>query len=259
MANGAGVNQGKTAFLEDFLPGNRDADLVAVNRAWSAAGNQGTISESLFGKLRSKLGLTGKKGANGLATREDARPAARGTAKSSKGSKGKGASKVAEAPPQSNGREGDTGPSKSAFVEDLLGREPQANLKAINGAWASAGHEGEISSSIFYKVKRGLGVTGTPSPVESASPDTPEPVTPEAGPAVGGGEGAPQLANGRGAPIATAPGVESPAKGDVGQVVDQVEAGIDDLMFTLKVNGGMPEVEAALRAARRLLTRNHEG
>ena len=38
--------------------------------------------------------------------------------------------------------------------------------------------------------------------------------------------------------------------------MDEVEAGIDDLMFTLKLNGGMPEVEEALRAARRLLTRS---
>ena len=43
------------------------------------------------------------------------------------------------------------------------------------------------------------------------------------------------------------------------RVVDEVEAGIDQLMFTLKLNGGMPEVEAALRAARRLLTRSQEG
>src|SRR3954451_10907429 len=63
MATGPGVNQGKSAFLEDFLPENRDADLDAVNRAWSAAGNQGTISESLFGKIRARLGLTARRDA----------------------------------------------------------------------------------------------------------------------------------------------------------------------------------------------------
>ena len=47
------------------------------------------------------------------------------------------------------------------------------------------------------------------------------------------------------------------ASGDLGRVVDEVEAGIDDLIFILKVNGGMPEVEAALRAARRLLVRSN--
>src|SRR3954469_10860752 len=40
MATGSGVNQGKTAFLEVFLPGNHDADEYAVNEAWHAAGPQ---------------------------------------------------------------------------------------------------------------------------------------------------------------------------------------------------------------------------
>src|SRR4051812_6788475 len=124
MATGPGVNQGKSAFLEEFLPDNPDANLEAVNKAWSAAGNDGTISESLFGKLRSKLGLTGRKGANDGATEGKAGPAAKGKAKTPpKGANGKGASKAAEAPSQPTGRDGDTGPSKSAFVEEMLGRE----------------------------------------------------------------------------------------------------------------------------------------
>src|SRR3954452_23045129 len=112
MATGPGVNQGKSAFLEEFLPDNPDAKLEAVNKAWSAAGHDGTISDSLFGKLRSKLGLTGRKGSNGGATEGKAGPAAKGKAQS-KGGNGKGASKAAEAPSPSNGRESDTGPSKS--------------------------------------------------------------------------------------------------------------------------------------------------
>ena len=57
-------------------------------------------------------------------------------------------------------------------------------------------------------------------------------------------------------PTASALGRETIAFVDLGRVVDEVEAGIDDLMFMLKVNGGMPEVEAAWRAARRLLSRS---
>ena len=91
-------------------------------------GTTATISESLFGKIRSKLGLTGKRRSNGRATEEHAGPAAKGKAKSSpKGAKGK-AKKAEEAPPQPDVREDDKGPSKSAFVEELLGREPEANL-----------------------------------------------------------------------------------------------------------------------------------
>ncbi|MCA1686124.1 MAG: hypothetical protein LC745_09095, partial [Planctomycetia bacterium] len=150
MATGRGVNQGKTAFLEGFLPGNREADLEAVNGAWSAAGNAGTVSESLLGKIRAKLGLTGRRGADGGAIKKTSGPSA----------KGKGASKAKGAASQPNGREDGTGSSKTAFVEEMLGREPKANVKAVNGAWSAAGNEGSISDSVVYKVKRELGGAG---------------------------------------------------------------------------------------------------
>lgn len=133
----------------------------------------------------------------------------------------------------------------------MLGREPQANLKAINRAWASAGHEGSISPSIFYKVKRELVVTGEPSPVTS------QPEASDGGPAIGVGEVPLQRTNQRETPTVPPSWGQPGVSGDLGRVVDEVEAGIDELMFTLKVNGGMPEVEAALRAARRLLTRSN--
>src|SRR3954468_24977986 len=143
MATGPGVNQGKTAFLEGFLPGDRDADLDAVNRAWTAAGNQGAISEGLFGKVRSRLGLTGKSGTDGESSEETAGPAQEGKARPSpKGSKGASKAEGALSPP--SGRKSDTGPGKSAFVEEVLGREPRANVAAINRAWAAAGHDGKI-------------------------------------------------------------------------------------------------------------------
>src|SRR5438270_12728666 len=105
MATGPGFNQGKSAFLEEFLPGNRDADLDAVNRAWSAAGNEGTISHSLFGKLRSKLGLTGRRGPNGGATQESVAAAAPGEALDTAGL-GKGPATATDAPSEALGRGG---------------------------------------------------------------------------------------------------------------------------------------------------------
>jgi hypothetical protein len=242
MATGPGVNQGKSAFLEKFLPGHGDANLEAVNKAWTAAGNDGTISDSLFGKLRSKLGLTGKRGTNGGMTEGKAGPGPKVKSRS-KGIKPMVTSKAEEAPSPSNGSQADTGPSKSAFVVEVFGREPKANVAAINDAWAAAGHEGTISPSIFYKVKRELGVTGEPTPVPS------QPEESEAGPALIETVETPQLTNGPETATAT-------PTGNLGRLVDEVEAGIDELMFTLKANGGMPEVEAALRAARRLLTRS---
>lgn len=254
MATGSGVNQGKSAFLEEFLPGNRDADLGAVNLAWNGAGNPGSISESLFGKIRSKLGLTGKRGMNGGAAKKTAGPAAKGKAKSSpKGAKGKGASEAGEAPSQPNGREGDTGPSKSAFVGELLGRQPQANVAAVNRAWSEAGHEGEISPSVFYKIKRERGGNGggtTPAPVTSEPKSASRGLN--AGPATA--EARPELYG-----ETVLPPLSGSEPGDRERVLDRVEDGIDDLIIELKRLGGMEEALEAMRKVRRVVVRSHGG
>ena len=65
MATGTGVNQGKTAFVENFLTIDPDAAFAAVNRAWKSAGNDDSVSESLVSKTRSRLKLSGKRGADG--------------------------------------------------------------------------------------------------------------------------------------------------------------------------------------------------
>src|SRR3954453_1045924 len=123
MATGPGTNQGKTAFVEQFLASNLDADLDTVNEAWKSAGNEGTVSESLVSKVRSRLKAEGKEGAIGGGAEEAGAPAAqpkaspKEKAKSSpKGAKVKGAS-VAEEPASSQpeAREGGTGPAKSTF------------------------------------------------------------------------------------------------------------------------------------------------
>ena len=177
MATGPGVNQGKTPFVAEFLSVNPDATLATVNEAWKSAGNEGTVSESLVGKTRSKLKLTGKKGTNGGSSEAITGSAAQ--SKSPKGTKGRGASKAEEALSPPNGREGGTGSSKSAFVEEMLGRDPKANVKAINRAWTAAGNEGTISDTVVYKTKRELGVTGSRSPGESASAGASKPESPQ--------------------------------------------------------------------------------
>lgn len=52
-------DQGKTAFLKEFLLDNPTANPAAANEAWVEAGMPGTVSASLVNKLRSKLKLTG--------------------------------------------------------------------------------------------------------------------------------------------------------------------------------------------------------
>jgi hypothetical protein len=60
-ATGRGGNQGKTAFVRDFIKKDRTANRKAVEEAWLAAGNDGPISSALVSHLRSEMGLTGKK------------------------------------------------------------------------------------------------------------------------------------------------------------------------------------------------------
>src|SRR5437763_16948899 len=108
MATGNGVNQGKTAFLEEFLPENRDADEAAINQAWRAEGHDDDISGSLVSKTRSRLKIPKKRGATGGA---DAGPKAKGKVKP-KEAKGKAALRAEEAPPQPNGGEGEAGASQ---------------------------------------------------------------------------------------------------------------------------------------------------
>ncbi len=52
-------DQGKTSFVKELLIDNAFANTKAVNEAWSKAGMDGTISETLVNKMRSQMGLTG--------------------------------------------------------------------------------------------------------------------------------------------------------------------------------------------------------
>jgi hypothetical protein len=52
-------NQGKTAFVQQFLQENPLGNVSAVNEAWKASGRKGTISGTLVNKMRSQLGLAG--------------------------------------------------------------------------------------------------------------------------------------------------------------------------------------------------------
>ena len=64
-ATGRGGNQGKTAFVTEHLQHAPDASDEAINEAWAAAGNEGSISGSLLYKIRAKKRLTGKKKGRG--------------------------------------------------------------------------------------------------------------------------------------------------------------------------------------------------
>ena len=60
MATVKEKSEGKSMFLKEYLMDNPGAGAEAVAAAWGEAGNEGTISASLVGKVRRELGLTGK-------------------------------------------------------------------------------------------------------------------------------------------------------------------------------------------------------
>jgi hypothetical protein len=99
-ATGRGGNQGKTAFVTQHLRRDPGASDEAINEAWAAAGNEGSISGSLLYKIRAKKRLTGKKKGRGAGQK--------GRAKSSpKGARvGRTAEPVAVMPKPVNGRTG---------------------------------------------------------------------------------------------------------------------------------------------------------
>jgi hypothetical protein len=155
---------------------------------------------------------------------------------------------------------------KSAFLRDLLRSNPNVSEKDAVAAWQRAGNEGTISPSTFYSAKReSAGGSGAPAPAaEKTKPQSSskgpkgkrksEPVQPSS--LESNGQSPSLETNGQSpAPEPTKVGGGDEAQ-DRSRRLDAVEGGIDDLIFTLKEMGGVPEVEEALRAARRLLYRS---
>jgi hypothetical protein len=164
--------------------------------------------------------------------------------------------------------------SKSAFLRELFKTDLNIAREAAEEAWKTAGHEGEIGESSFYNTrldfKKRFG-DGT-----GAIEDAGVKAKPKSSSKVNKPKQAlksvkqPAQANGRDAAPAAAvrserkvrsePEVRSkPSQADDQvRVLDEVEDGIDDLIFKLKGVGGKTEVLEALRKARRILARSHE-
>jgi hypothetical protein len=133
-------NEGKTAFVTDYLNKNKQANHREVSQAWSSAGNEGTVSESLVNKLRSKLGLTGNlqsrtkaAGSNGTAEVPQAASKPRGRPRKSGKTKG-------GTPAQANGSHDRAAPA--------TGGGPTRLLTQL---------EGEIDD-MLYRIKRAGGL-----------------------------------------------------------------------------------------------------
>jgi hypothetical protein len=254
MATSPVVNQGKTAFVKEYLKGHRDANLEAVKKAWTAEGKEGTVSESLVSKIRRDLGLTGKKGASGV---ETSVPAVKGKAKPSpKASKGKVATKAEEAPSPTKAV------GKTEFVREQLRRDANLSVKAIVQAWTVAGNKGSISDNLVYKTRADLGIKGKRPSLKGVETDVAPPELSKGSNAVtsaGAVEPSAPQPDGRQAPHLFTPPTGLSSDGERGRVLVEVEREIDELIYRIRNLGGLPDVQEALRAARRLLVRSHEG
>jgi hypothetical protein len=150
------------------------------------------------------------------------------------------------------------GPSRSEFVLDLLGRDSTVNVKQANAAWKQAGREGTISASTFYSTKaefnkKSAGEAGTVGAADKVSRPRTKPRKTKGEEASGSVGDSRVESNGRAlAAIPEVPSRPAPTE-DRGRVLDELEDGIDDLIFKLKGIGGSPEILAALRKARRML------
>ena len=135
MATTATAAPGKTSFVKQFLNDHPDGTTKTVNEAWQAAGFDGTISHPIISQVRRELGLTGNL-----------------PGKTRKSAKEKSAPRLPKTATRDQG--------KTRFVKDFLGDHPQGNVKAVNEAWAAAGKDGTIGSTLIHKMRSQMGLSG---------------------------------------------------------------------------------------------------
>lgn len=149
---------------------------------------------------------------------------------------------------------------KSSFIRELLGRDPKADEEAVNEAWRKAGNQGTISGSLVSKIRSDMGLTGKGRSRNGARAGGNQTRTPKRAAGARGRKA--EQANGPeseigatgSSPTPTQDGDQGAARaGDRERLLDEMESDIDDLIHRLKDQGGRPEVEEALRRARRLL------
>ena len=200
-------SQSKTGFVKNFLQSNPKGNTKAVNQAWTAAGMRGTIGHSVVSEIRKQMGLIANQ---------------------------RGKSKAGVKPKSvARGSKTASSPGKAMFVKEFLNDHPQGNVAAVNKAWQAAGFDGSIGKSVVFKVKSAMGLTGNVRP--NAKKTKPS--------ATNKKRATPRKV------ITAAVNVRSPRT----DVLNELEADIDRLLFKVMGVGALPDIEDTLRRARRLL------
>jgi hypothetical protein len=211
------VRGDKTKFVTEFLTKNPKGNVRTINEAWTVEGMEGKVSKTVVDKTRARLGLTGNLGA-----------------------KSKVAAKPKTAPKRT--RKATTTPGKAGFTKEFLNDHPDATSGEVNEAWTKAGMQGRISHTTVSEVRKSLGLivkprTATQAKVTQAKTPTIKP---------------------RGSKAVTETKVATRKVAETSRqdssrttVLLAVESEIDRLIFTIMGLGDLPEIETALRDARR--------
>jgi hypothetical protein len=160
-----------------------------------------------------------------------------------------------------------TSEGKSAFLKEFFVDHPNAKGGEINEAWRAAGNQGSISSSLISTVRSSLGLKGKGQSKAKVKVSVGASKRSSAAPKSNGRKAGPESggrtrvrADGKPTPEVSERPVRSRATGDDRtRLLTTLEGQIDEMLFEIKVAGGLPEFEEALRRARRVLARSHEG
>jgi hypothetical protein len=136
---------------------------------------------------------------------------------------------------------------KTMFVKEVLHDNPRANARAVNDEWQAAGMEGQISATLVSKMRARMGLAGNLRGTRAKGAKF-------ATSANAGLSGAPKR---RGRPPKDAASASngiapSPSRGKK-NTLGTLEIEFDRLLLKVVEFGSLPDVETALRKARRLL------
>lgn len=116
--------------------------------------------------------------------RDHERPAARGRPKAgSVSSEGKTGSRVPKAAVPTAKKQPAKPESKSDFLRRILARNPNLEFKDVNRRWTKAGRAGSISNTLYYLIRRELGIRTEWAWMPATPPASPRGTTAIAGPA----------------------------------------------------------------------------
>lgn len=143
---------------------------------------------------------------------------------------------------------------KTAFVREVLLKNPLANAKTVREEWTAAGRSGTISQTLVNKLRSELGLAGN---LKGGRPRRTETVGVSSTAAYTGKKRGrkPKSASPNGHAAAANGTSYHPLRPHKNRQAElaQIEADIDRLLFRVMSLGGLDEIEDSLRRTRRLV------